>query len=353
MAVVSSFIIAVVIGPQVIENLKIRQIGQMIREEGVKEHKKKSGIPTMGGIIFLIPIIITTLFYASLNVYVGLVLILTAGMGFLGMLDDLTKVIKARSLGLTAKQKLFGQLIFGLIAAIILLYSGNVRVEKLNLLSSVGRIETVRLNNSVINVPLFGVVDLNWFYLPFIAFVVTAFTNAVNLTDGLDGLAAGSVAIAVLPFLVISYICGNMIFSQHVQVPFIPGVGELAVVAGSIFGACLGFLWFNAHPAQVFMGDTGSMALGGAIAGLAISTRSELFSVVIGGLFVLEALSVIIQVAYFKYTNGKRIFKMSPIHHHFELSGWQEEKVVTRFWIVNLMLALTGLVLFAFRLIFK
>lgn len=349
LSVVTSFVLALIIGPRVIANLKQRQIGQTIREEGVQEHKKKAGVPTMGGIIFLVPMVITTLTYAGLNVYVGLALLLGLGMGLLGMMDDLTKVIKARSLGLTPRQKLAGQIVLGLLAAVVLRYTPGLRQELP--LSAAAAGGSLLLPASFIQVPIWGVVDLGLFYLPFVTFVVVAFTNAVNLTDGLDGLAAGTVGVGVLPFLVIAYVTGHLVFARHLGVAFVPGAGELAIVCAALFGGCLGFLWFNAHPAEVFMGDTGSMALGGTVAALAIGTRTEIFSVVIGGLFVAEALSVVLQVSYFKWTHGQRIFRMSPIHHHFELTGWAEEKVVTRFWIINLMLALIGLGLFASRLL--
>jgi len=348
-SVVTSFVLAVAIGPRVIDNLLRRQIGQTIREEGVQEHKKKAGIPTMGGIIFLIPIVITTLAYTKFNVYVFIALFLTLGMGLLGLLDDLTKVIKARSLGLTPRQKLFGQVAFALIAALVLRYYFDDRLE-LPVLDGVG---SLFLPPGFIHVPFFGAANLQFMYIPFLVVVIVGATNAVNLTDGLDGLAAGTVSVAIIPFMVIAYVIGNSIFSRHLGVAFIPGTGELAIFCAALLGGCLGFLWFNSHPAEVFMGDTGSLALGGAISAVAVCTRTELFLLIIGGLFVSEALSVIVQVTYFKYSHGKRIFLMSPIHHHFELAGWAEEKVVARFWIVSLILALAGLAIFAARLIVR
>ncbi|MBI3039677.1 phospho-N-acetylmuramoyl-pentapeptide-transferase, partial [bacterium] len=193
--------------------------------------------------------------------------------------------------------------------------------------------------------------DLGWFYIPFVLFVLVGATNAVNLTDGLDGLASGIVTTATLPFLIMSYITGHQIFAQHLGVLYISGAGELAIICATLLGGCLGFLWYNSHPAEVFMGDTGSLALGGAMGALAVCIKAEMFLAIIGGVFVAEALSVILQVSYFKWTHGLRIFKMSPIHHHFELSGWPEEIVVTRFWVVTVMMSLLGLVLFASRLV--
>ncbi len=349
LSAVTSFVLALIIGPRVIDALKGRQIGQTIREEGVQEHRKKAGIPTMGGVIFLVPAVLATLLFAGLNLYVSLGLVLCLGMAGLGMMDDLTKVIKARSLGLTPRQKLVGQIVCGLVAAVGLRYFPAVPSE-LPLPAGQGG-GTLLLANSFIQVPRWGFLDLGMLYLPFVTFVVVAFTNAVNLNDGLDGLAAGSVAISLLPFTIVAFVTGQAVLARAAGVAYTPGTGELAAMAAALFGGCLGFLWYNAHPAQVFMGDTGSMGLGGAVAALAVCTRTELLAVVIGGLFVVEALSVVLQVSYFKWTKGQRIFRMSPIHHHFELCGWAEEKVVTRFWIVGAALALAGLSLFASRLL--
>ncbi|MDD2999290.1 MAG: phospho-N-acetylmuramoyl-pentapeptide-transferase [Candidatus Riflebacteria bacterium] len=344
-SILTSFLLAMIIAPRVIFNLKTRQIGQTVREEGVKEHLKKTGVPTMGGIIILIPMMVTTLLWAKINPYVVITLLVTTAMGLIGFFDDITKVVRARSLGLTARQKLFGQILTAFCAAIAMKYYPGLRFE-INLPDG----NSLGITSSATQLPVVGAINLGWLFIPFAVAVIVGATNAVNLTDGLDGLAAGTMIVAVAPFLVFAYICGHLIFARHLGVAYIAGVGELAVTSASIMGGCLGFLWHNAHPASVFMGDTGSLALGGSIAAIALCTKTEFYLLVVGGIFVMEALSVILQVSYFKMTKGKRIFKMSPIHHHFELCGWPEEKVVIRFWAVGMMLALVGLTLFASRL---
>ncbi len=353
-AVITSFLMALVIGPRVIANLVARQIGQTIREEGVKEHKKKAGIPTMGGVIILVPLVITTLLWAKVNTLVVLVMAATIGMGLIGMTDDLTKVIKTRSLGLTPRQKLVLQIAIGLGLGAAIVHFPELRFETLGTTLP----QRAEIPATTINIPFMSFGDLRWWYVPFVTLVMVSFSNAVNLTDGLDGLAAGTMGIVTLPCMIIAYIAGNRVFSDHLGVIFIPGAGELAVFCAALFGGCLGFLWFNSYPAQVFMGDTGSLALGGAIGALGVLTKTELFLVVIGAIFVVEALSVTLQVSYFKYTKnrygeGRRIFNMAPLHHHFELAGWAEPKVVFRFWIVTMMLSLLGLALFGGTLLYK
>lgn len=346
-SIVTSFILAMFIAPRVIANLKLRQIGQNVREEGVKEHLKKTGIPTMGGVIILIPVMITTLLWSRFNPYVIIALTITASMGLIGFFDDITKVLKARSLGLTAKQKLAAQIVIGALAAVVIAYYPGLRFE----LAAPGQGQSAVLASTSIQIPVLGAIDLGWFYIPFAIAVIVGATNAVNLTDGLDGLAAGTTAVAAAPFLVFSYVCGHIIFAKHLGVAYIAGVGELTVMCASVIGGCLGFLWHNAHPAAVFMGDTGSLALGGALGAIALCSKTEIYLAIVGGIFVIEALSVIIQVTYFKLTKGKRIFKMAPIHHHFELCGWAEEKVVIRFYMIGFMMTLVGLILFASRLV--
>ncbi len=335
-----------IIGPRVIFNLKSRQIGQTVREEGVKEHLKKTGVPTMGGIIILIPLMITSLLWTKINAFVVISLLVTAGMGLIGFFDDITKVVRARSLGLTPRQKLAGQIFTGLAAALAINYYPGLRFELANAASS-----SLEMSPTATQVPIFGALDLGWLYIPFAVAVIVGASNAVNLTDGLDGLAAGSMIVATTPFLVFAYVCGHLIFARHLGVAYIPGVGELAIICAALIGGSFGFLWHNAHPAAVFMGDTGSLALGGSLGAIALCSKTEVFLAIVGGIFVIEALSVILQVSYFKMTKGKRIFKMSPIHHHFELCGWPEEKVVIRFWIMGIMLAMVGLTLFAARLV--
>ena len=342
-SVITSFLLAMIIGPRVIANLKERQIGQNVREEGVKEHLKKNGIPTMGGVIILIPLIVTTLLWAKLNPFIWFAVTVTVLMGLVGFFDDITKVVNARSLGLTAKQKLVGQILIGLGAAFFIKMYPGLRFE---MTATSGAI-----SSTAIQLPVCGSLDLGWFYIPFALFVIVGATNAVNLTDGLDGLASGAMTVAITPFLFITYICGHLKFAEHLGVAFVPGAGELSVMCAAMIGGCLGFLWFNSHPAAVFMGDTGSLALGGAIGAIALCSKTEFYLAIIGGIFVAEALSVIMQVSYFKATHGKRIFKMSPIHHHFELCGWPEEKVVIRFWTMGIMLALVGLTIFSAKLV--
>ncbi|NLM17665.1 MAG: phospho-N-acetylmuramoyl-pentapeptide-transferase [Candidatus Riflebacteria bacterium] len=347
-SLVTSFVLSMIIAPSVIANLKNRQIGQNVREEGVKEHLSKSGTPTMGGVIILIPLFVTTLLWAKYNIFVLTALGVTVGMGIIGLFDDITKVVKARSLGFTARQKLVAQILVAVIAACVIQFSPGIKIS----ISEPGNPESsIQMANTAIQVPVFGMIDLGWFFLPFAVFVLVGSTNAVNLTDGLDGLAAGTVGVSAAPFLVFVYICGHSIFARHLGVAYIPGVGELTILCASIIGGCLGFLWHNSHPATVFMGDTGSLALGGALGAVALCSKTEAYLAIAGGIFVIEALSVILQVSYFKISKGKRIFKMSPIHHHFELCGWPEQKVVMRFWTVGLMFALVSLTLFASRLV--
>jgi len=345
-SIVTSFLLAMIIGPRVIFNLKSRQIGQTVREEGVKEHLKKTGVPTMGGIIILIPLMITSLLWTKINAFVVISLLVTAGMGLIGFFDDITKVVRARSLGLTPRQKLAGQIFTGLAAALAINYYPGLRFELASAVSN-----SIEMSPTATQVPIFGALDLGWLYIPFAVAVIVGASNAVNLTDGLDGLAAGSMIVATTPFLVFAYVCGHLIFARHLGVAYIPGVGELAIICAALIGGSFGFLWHNAHPAAVFMGDTGSLALGGALGAIALCSKTEIFLAIVGGIFVIEALSVILQVSYFKMTKGKRIFKMSPIHHHFELCGWPEEKVVIRFWIMGIMLAMVGITLFAARLV--
>jgi phospho-N-acetylmuramoyl-pentapeptide-transferase len=282
----------------------------------------------MGGILILLAVIVPTLLWADLsNRYVLLILLSTVWMGTVGLVDDYLKTIKKVPKGLVGRYKLIGQIGLGLIVGLIL-YSYPVSEQlatKTNL---------TFLKNYLI--------DFRWFYIPLVILVVTATSNAVNLTDGLDGLAIGIVGIAIAAYAVFSYVTGHSIFSHYLNILYLPGVGELTVFCLSVLGACLGFLWYNAHPAQVFMGDTGALALGGSLGIVAVLVKQELLLVVIGGVLVIEVLSVIIQVCSFKW-RGKRVFLMAPIHHHFELKGWKESKIVIRFWILGLLFALLSL----------
>ena len=320
----TALLIGLLLGPWFISYLRATQgKGQPIREVGPQSHLAKRGTPTMGGLLILISVIVSVLLWMELgNPYVWACLLVTAGFGVIGWLDDYDKVKKAHHAGLSGKTRLALEFLIAGFATWMIVRAG-----------------TTNLYLPFIQGP---VLDLGWFYIAFGAFVIVSFGNAVNLTDGLDGLATMPVIIASLAFLLISYLVGNAKFATYLGIPHILGVGDLTVLCLAIVGAGLAFLWFNAPPAAVFMGDTGSLALGGALGAVAVATHHEFVLVIVGGLFVVEALSVIIQVAVYKRT-GKRVFLMAPIHHHFEHLGWSEPTVVIRFWIIALVLALAGL----------
>ncbi|MFZ1737492.1 phospho-N-acetylmuramoyl-pentapeptide-transferase [Sphingorhabdus sp.] len=323
-AVATAFVIGLLIGPRFIAMLRVRQgKGQPIRDDGPQTHFAKVGTPTIGGLMILTSITISMLLWMDLsNIYIWACLFVMAGFGLVGFLDDYDKVTKRSTKGVSGKVRLLLEfLIAGLAVALIVSQSGG------------------KLYMPFVNGP---VADLGWFYVIFGAFVIVAFGNSVNLTDGLDGLATMPVIIASLAFMLIAYLAGNAKYAEYLGIPHIPGAGDLAIYCGAIIGAGLAFLWFNAPPAAVFMGDTGSLALGGTLGAIAVVAHHEFVLAVIGGLFVIEALSVIIQVFWFKRT-GKRVFRMAPIHHHFEQLGWPESTVVIRFWIVSFVLALAGL----------
>ncbi|HUF88723.1 MAG TPA: phospho-N-acetylmuramoyl-pentapeptide-transferase [Gemmatimonadota bacterium] len=326
-ATVTALLLAFVLGPWVIRKLRDLRAGQMIREEGPRAHQRKAGTPTMGGVLIIVAVVVPTILWADVSEpWIQIVLVATLWMGILGFLDDYLKVIKRRSKGLIAVQKLVGQALFGVVLG-VWLYLQPLHGDYTTMTA----------------VPFFKerFVDFGVLYIPFIIFVVIAATNAVNLTDGLDGLAIGLAGIAAAAFAAFAYVIGRADWSQYLQILYLPGSGELTVYCAALLGAALGFLWFNAHPAQVFMGDTGSLALGGAFGTLAILLKIEFVLVLVGGVFVLETLSVIIQVVSFK-VRGKRVFKMSPLHHHFELSGWAEEQIVMRFYILGVLCALVA-----------
>lgn len=328
-ATVTAILICLVLGPLLIRTLKRLQVSEKIREEGPERHKAKEGTPTMGGLIILAGIVIPTLLWSNLgNPYTQLILFATIWMGALGFLDDYLKAIKLQPKGLVARKKMIGQVLLGALFATGLAflmpegtYDGNT------------------------SIPFFKNYELvlGILYAPFIVVVVTGSSNAVNLTDGLDGLAIGLCGIAFFTFAGIAYVSGRVDFSDYLQIEYLPGSGELAVYCGAVVGSALGFLWFNSHPAEVFMGDTGSLALGGALGATAIMLKKELLLIIVGGVFVMVALSVIVQVLSYKYRGGKRVFKMAPIHHHFELIGWAEPKIVVRFWIMGALCALLTL----------
>ncbi|MBL7135831.1 MAG: phospho-N-acetylmuramoyl-pentapeptide-transferase [Candidatus Marinimicrobia bacterium] len=334
MAAITALIISFIIGPWIIRTLKKHQIGEIIRKNGPKTHLSKKGTPTMGGIIILFSVLIPVLLWADLtNTYINIMLVTTIWMGGIGFLDDYLKVVKKYKKGLIARYKLIGQISLGLIIGSYIFFSPEF--ASLHSSTSIPFLKNTEIN-------------LGWFYIPFIILVITGTSNAVNLTDGLDGLAAGLTGIIALAFAVISYISGRVDFSDYLNTIYLSGTGELTVYCLSFAGAMLGFLWFNSKPAQVFMGDTGSLAIGGALGMLAILMKKEVLFFLLGGVFVAEALSVLIQIGYFKWTKkrtgtGKRVFLMAPLHHHFEIKGWDESKVVIRFWIIGVLLTLLGI----------
>ncbi|MEM7300140.1 MAG: phospho-N-acetylmuramoyl-pentapeptide-transferase [Pseudomonadota bacterium] len=327
-AMMTAAFLVFMFGPSMIRNLRGRQgKGQPIRADGPATHFKKAGTPTMGGLIILVGVLLSTLLWANLeSVYVWVVLLVTVCFGAIGFYDDYLKVSKATDKGFSGRARLTLEFIIAGAACYILMSNGKAPFS------------------SSLTFPFFKnlVIDLGLFFVVFGGFVIVAAGNAVNLTDGLDGLAIVPVMIASATFGVIAYLSGNAVFADYLQIHFVLGTGELAVICGALIGAGLGFLWFNAPPAAIFMGDTGSLALGGMLGTIAVATKHEIVLAIVGGLFVMEALSVIIQVFSFKLT-GKRVFKMAPIHHHFEQLGWTESQVVIRFWIISVVLALIGL----------
>jgi phospho-N-acetylmuramoyl-pentapeptide-transferase len=328
-ATITAILIALIFGPLVIRMLKRHQIQETIRAEGPDSHMSKAGTPTMGGVIVLVAIILPTVLWADItNYFVLMVLLVTFWLGLIGYMDDYLKAVKHQAKGMIGRKKLVGQIAIGLLFGLILTFlPPNSSFD--------GTTEIPFFKNYVLT--------LGILYIPFIILVITGSSNAVNLTDGLDGLAIGLTGLCFLAFTGLTYIAGRADFSSYLQIEYVPGAGEMAVYCGAAVGAALGFLWFNSHPAQVFMGDTGALAIGGALGAIAILIKKELLLVIVGGVFVIEVLSVIIQVLSYKHRGGKRVFRMAPIHHHFELLGWSESKVVIRFWIIGALFALLTL----------
>jgi phospho-N-acetylmuramoyl-pentapeptide-transferase len=328
LAALSALAISLLIGPWMIERLSRYQIGQVIREEGPQTHFKKAGTPTMGGLLILVAILASTLLWADLrNRFVWVVLGVTALFGLVGFWDDYLKLIKKNSRGLIARYKYFWQSVGGLAAALVLWYTAKSPADTTLYLPF--------LKNFALPLGFVGFVVLTYL-------MIVGMSNAVNLTDGLDGLAIMPAVMVAAALGVFAYASGNAVFASYLAIPAVPQAGELLIVCAALVGAGLGFLWFNTYPAQVFMGDIGALALGAALGTIAVIVRQEVVVLVMGGIFVLETASVILQVASFKLT-GKRIFRMAPIHHHFELKGWAEPKVIVRFWIITLFLVLAGL----------
>ena len=328
LATLTALVISLGLGRFLIQKLRSLQIGQHIREEGPRSHYAKSGTPTMGGILIVVSVVIPVLLWADLsNIFVWLAAGSMVAFGLIGFVDDYRKLARRHNLGLSARAKLAWQIVVAAAIGVIL-----VSLAENDLF-------TTRLSLPFLKQ---WTPDLGWFYVVFIVMVIVGAANAVNLTDGLDGLAVGSVLIAASTFAILSYVVGHAVAAGYLGIINVKGTGELTVFCAALVGACLGFLWYNCNPAEVFMGDVGSMALGGAIGTLAVLTKQEFLLVMVGGLFVLEALSVIIQVTSFRLT-GRRVFRMAPLHHHFELMGWPEPKVIIRFWIIAILFALMSL----------
>ncbi len=343
-ATITALLITLIIGPYVIEKLREFQIGQYVRDDGPKAHQKKAGTPTMGGLLICIAILLPTLLWADLsNPLVWVVMGSTLAFGAIGFTDDYIKVVSRRSLGLTARAKILLQILAGVAVAVALiaLRAQGLWSSRLNL-PFIKRFRPDLVWPSLGSIPHLGFLA----FLPLVVYVVVilvAASNSVNLTDGLDGLAIGCTIIAAAALTFLTYVIANVVFADYLEFQRMSLAGEVTVFCGSMVGASIGFLWYNAHPAEIFMGDVGSLALGGAIATVAVVIKQELLLPFIGGIFVLEALSVILQVGSYKLRNGKRIFKMAPLHHHFELMGWSESKVIVRFWILALLFALFAL----------
>jgi phospho-N-acetylmuramoyl-pentapeptide-transferase len=340
LSAITALLISFVFGPKIIAKLKKNQVDQPIRDEGPQTHKKKAGTPTMGGLIILVSVIVPVVLWGDIkSIYILLVLFGTVVLGAVGFLDDYLKVVKKLPQGLIARYKLLGQIFVGLVVGLAVYF-----------------LPEFSQFNTQTTLPFFK--NLNWdfsyLYIPWVIFIITAISNAVNLTDGLDGLAIGTIIIVMIALAIICYVTGNVIYSDYLNIIYLPGSGELTVYIAAIIGAGLGFLWFNFYPAQVFMGDTGSLALGGAFGVIMILIKKDLLIPILGGIFFIETLSVIIQRLYFKYTKkrfgaGKRVFKMAPIHHHFEQLEWAEPKIVIRFYIITIILAIISIASFKIR----
>ncbi|MFA6923564.1 MAG: phospho-N-acetylmuramoyl-pentapeptide-transferase [Bacteroidales bacterium] len=388
MAVITSLLISLFIGKKIINFLRKKQVGETVRDLGLEGQIQKQGTPTMGGLIILASILIPVILFAKLhNIYIILMLVTTVWLGVIGFLDDYIKVFKKDKKGLQGKSKILGQIGLGLIVGSLLYFSPDVVIkEKLKTPKKIVAINSAKpLENTNFN-PLYSRAEtkstktttpflknnefdysiiISWLggnykkwafliFIPFVIFIVTAVSNGANMTDGLDGLATGTSAIMGVTLGVLAYVSGNTVFANYLNIMYIPNAGELVVFIAAFVGACVGFLWYNTYPAQVFMGDTGSLTLGGMIAVFAVAIRKELLIPILCGIFLVENISVMLQVAYFKYTKrktgeGRRIFRMAPLHHHFQLEGYHESKIVTRFWIIGIMLAIITIVTLKIR----
>ncbi len=325
-ASITALLICLIVGPWLIRKLQGLQIDQQIREDGPQSHQIKKGTPTMGGVLIIFAVVISTVLWTNLSInYVWLILLVTVGFGLIGFIDDYRKLAGKSSKGISGKARLSAEIVIALFVGIILYLKPGF--------------------NSQVTIPFFKTVlpNLGWGYVLLSTFIIVGTANAVNLTDGLDGLAIGPATICFATYVLFAYFSGNIKAASYLQIPYVSGSGELAVFCGALVGAALGFLWFNAYPAEIFMGDVGSLSLGGALGTTAIITKQEILLAIVGGIFVVETFSVIFQVGYFKLTQGKRIFRMAPLHHHFELKGWAEPKVIVRFWIISILLALMAI----------
>lgn len=376
-AVLLSLVIATVFGKRIILLLRRRQVGETIRDLGLEGQNQKAGTPTMGGLIIILATLIPTLLFARLdNIYVVLLITTTLWMGAIGFIDDYIKIFKKNKQGLKGRFKVLGQVVLGLIVGATLYFHPEVTIKEPNPPAAIEAVAAAReegreMKSLMTNVPFFknnqldyaqwiswlgeGAEQFAWvLFIPIVIFIVTAVSNGANLTDGVDGLAAGTSAIIVLTLGIFAWVSGNVIFSDYLDIFFIPRAGELVVFIAAFVGALVGFLWYNAYPAQVFMGDTGSLTIGGVIAVIALIVRKELLIPLLCGVFFAESLSVMLQVGYFKYTRrrlgeGKRIFLMAPLHHHYQKKGYHESKIVTRFWIVGILLAVVSIVTLKIR----
>ncbi|MDH5355432.1 MAG: phospho-N-acetylmuramoyl-pentapeptide-transferase [Gammaproteobacteria bacterium] len=327
LGVLTALVIALIVGPKMIRYLSSYDIGQNIRDDGPESHYSKAGTPTMGGALILIAIVVATLLWSDLSSrFVWVVLFVTVGFGAIGWVDDYRKIAYGNSKGLSARSKYFWQSVFALGTALMLFYTAKFPIETQLIVPFIKDI----------------VFDLGWMYIILTYFVIVGSSNAVNLTDGLDGLAILPTVLVGGALGVFAYLTGNINFSSYLGIPYVPGVGEMVVFCGAIVGSGLGFLWFNTYPAQVFMGDVGALALGAALGAIAVIVRQEVVLFIMGGIFVVETVSVIVQVVSFKLT-GRRVFRMAPLHHHYELKGWPEPRIIVRFWIVTVVLVLIGL----------
>jgi len=325
-ATITALVICFILGPWLIRKLQLLHVGQQIREDGPGSHLSKEGTPTMGGLLIIFSVVLSTILWARLDVeYIWIVLTVTLGFGLVGFMDDYRKLANQSSKGISGTSRLIAEVAIALTISTVLYLNPGFSTN--------------------VTIPFFKKIlpDLGWGYIVLSTFIIVGAANAVNLTDGLDGLAIGPATICFGTYLLFAYLAGNIKISGYLQIPYVAGTGELTVFCGAMVGAGVGFLWYNTYPAQIFMGDVGSLSLGGALGTIAVMTKQEIILAIVGGIFIVETISVIFQVGWFKVSNGRRIFRMAPIHHHLELKGWAEPKVIVRFWIISIILALIAM----------